>query len=61
VAFLLELSLFEELLLVVKLSVLVSLLLFMWLKEALRVSEELLVDVSVFDLVASSWLFAPRL
>jgi hypothetical protein len=47
--------------LVVKLSVLVSLLLFEWLKEALSVFEELLVLVSVFEWVASVWLFAPRL
>jgi hypothetical protein len=47
--------------LVVKLSVLVSLLLFEWLNEALRLLEELLVSVSVLEWVASSWLFAPRL
>jgi hypothetical protein len=47
--------------LVVKLSVLVSLLLFEWLKEALRVLEELLVSVEFDEWVASSWLFAPRL
>jgi hypothetical protein len=60
-AFLFELELFEELLLVVKLFVLVSLLLFEWLKEALRLSEELLVSVSFCEWVASSWLFVPRL
>jgi hypothetical protein len=47
--------------LVVKLSVLVSLLLCEWLKEALSVFEELLVSVSFCEWVASSWLFAPRL
>jgi hypothetical protein len=47
--------------LVVKLFVLVSLLLFEWLNEALRVLEELLVSVSFCEWVASSWLFAPRL
>jgi hypothetical protein len=46
--------------LVVKLFVLVSLLLFERLEERLRVSEELLVFVSVLEWVASSWLFAPR-
>ena len=46
--------------LVVKLFVLVSLLLFERLEERLRVSEELLVFVSVLERVASSWLFAPR-
>ena len=47
--------------LVVKLFVLVSLLLFERLEERLRVSEELLVFVSVLERVASSWLFSPRL
>jgi hypothetical protein len=50
----------ELLLLVVKLFVLVSLLLFERLEVRLRVSEELLVLVSLFAWVASSWLFAPR-
>jgi hypothetical protein len=48
-------------LLVVKLSVLVSLLLFVWLNEVLREWEELFVSVSFCEWVASSWLFAPRL
>jgi hypothetical protein len=60
-AVLFELSLFEELLLVVKLFVLVSLLLLVWLNEALRVFEELFVSVSFCEWVASVWLFAPRL
>jgi hypothetical protein len=47
--------------LVVKLFVLVSLLLFERLEERLRVSEELLVLVSLFAWVASVWLFSPRL
>jgi hypothetical protein len=47
--------------LVVKLFVLVSLLLFERLEERLRVSEELLVLVSLFAWVESSWLFSPRL
>jgi hypothetical protein len=46
--------------LVVKLFVLVSLLLFERLDVRLRVSEELLVLVSLFAWVESSWLFAPR-
>jgi hypothetical protein len=58
--FLFELALFEELLLVVKLSVLVLLLLAVWLKEAFRLSDEVLLAVWVDDVVASSWLFAPR-
>ena len=47
--------------LVVKLFVLVSLLLRELLEERLRVSEELLVLVSLFAWVASVWLLAPRL
>jgi hypothetical protein len=47
--------------LVVKLFVLVSLLLRELLEERLRVSEELLVLVSLFAWVASVWLFSPRL
>jgi hypothetical protein len=47
--------------LVVKLFVLVSLLLCERLEERLRVSEELLVLVSLFAWVASVWLLAPRL
>jgi hypothetical protein len=58
--FLFELALFEELLLVVKLSVLVLLLLAVWLKEAFRLLDEVLLAVWVDDVVASSWLFAPR-
>jgi hypothetical protein len=48
-------------LLVVKLSVLVSLLLFVWFNEVLREWEELFVSVSFCEWVASSWLFVPRL